>query len=171
MSQQIESFQDWLSILKIKDNKIFLTSGKVVQVLKVTPINFKLKSQLEQKAILNQYKLFLKNLNSNVQIIISSKRTDISYHIDEILKSTNENPKIKEICEDYLLFLKQMISEKGSITKEFFLVLDDEPNVENEIIKIKEILQGCGNEVDKCCEKDLDMLIKNSINNRLYNLV
>ena len=147
-----------------------LNNGKNIILLKVTPINFKLKSKLEQNAILNQYQMFLKNLNSKIQIIISSKKTDISYHIDEILKSTNENSQIKEMSEDYILFLKQILSEKGSISKEFFIAIEEEPNVENEILKIKEYLQNCGNEVEKCDEKQASMLIKNFINKRLASL-
>ena len=165
------TFQEWLGIQDINNELITLVSGRKVHILKVIPINFKLKSQLEQKAILNQYRLFLKSLNSNIQIIISSKKTDISYHIDEILKSTNENSKIKEMKEDYILLLKQMVAEKGSITKEFFIVLNDEPNIENEVLKIKETLQGCGNLVDKCSAEEAKMLIKNFVNKRLCILV
>ncbi len=153
-------------IKDIKDSKIIFNDNNKVVILKVLPINFKLKSKLEQKAILNEFQMFLKNLNSKIQIIISSKKTDISYHIDEILKSTNENLPIKEISEDYILFLKQMINERGSITKEFYIALNDEPNIENGILKIKEYLANCGNEVEKCTDEEINLLIKNYINKR-----
>jgi len=135
------------------------------------PINFKLKSKLEQKAILAQYKLFLKNLNSKIQIIISSKKTDISYHLDEIYKSTNENSKIKEMSEDYILFLRQIVLEKGAITKEFYIVIEDSDNTNNEINKIIEYLQGCGNDVQTCNESEINNLLKNFVNKRLQNII
>ena len=153
-------------IKQIKDSKIIFNDNRKVLILKVQPINFKLKSKLEQKSILSEFKMFLKNLNSKIQIIISSKKTDISYHIDEVLKSTNENPKIKEMNEDYIIFLKSLVQERGSITKDFYIAIDDEPNIENEILKIQEYLTNCGNDVEKCPDVEINLLIKNYINKR-----
>ena len=85
-----KTFQEWTQIEKIKNERIYLKDGKCIILLKVYPVNFKLKSKLEQNAILSNYKMFLKNLNSKIQIIISSKKTDISYHLDEIYKKANE---------------------------------------------------------------------------------
>ena len=153
-------------IKEIKDSKIVFNDNRKVVILKVQPINFKLKSKLEQKAILNEFQMFLKNLNSKIQIIISSKKTDISYHIDEILKSTNEKLQIKEVSEDYIKFLHELVRERGSITKEFYIVMDEEPNIENEVLKIKEYLANCGNEVEKCTDDEINLLIKNYINKR-----
>ena len=42
------------------------------------PINFSLKSELEKDAILNSYKLFLKTFNVDLQILIQSKKEDLS---------------------------------------------------------------------------------------------
>ena len=89
--EEINTFQKWLKIKEIKNNSIYMKNGNIIRILKVLPINFNLKSQLEQKAILNSYKLFLKNLNSKIQIIISNRKTDVSGHFDEIIKNTNEN--------------------------------------------------------------------------------
>ena len=61
-----ESFQKWLNIKEITKNKIKLNNNQEIVILKVLPINFNLKSKLEQNAILNSYKLFLKNLNSEI---------------------------------------------------------------------------------------------------------
>ncbi len=166
-----ETFQEWTTINRVDECTITLNNNKRLIILRVFPINFKLKSSLEQKAILMQYQMFLKNLNSQIQIVVSSKKTDISNHIDEVFKSTNENSKIHEMSEDYILFLKQVVAEKGTITKEFYIVIEDGPNSANEVLKIKEYLQNCGNVVEDCSKEEVLDLIKCYVNKRVINLI
>jgi len=163
------SFQQWLSVSDISDGIITTNGGKKISVLKVKPINFKLRSELEQNAILNQYKLFLKNLDSKIQIIVSSRKKDISNHINDIFKFTNENPELEEFTDDYISLVKQIVLEKGCITKDFFVVFEGKQDVNNYIGKITEYLGNCGNEVNICTKKEIEDLFKNYINKRLYN--
>ena len=164
------SFQQWLGLQDIQDGKIKL-DNKELAVLKVSPTNFKLKSQLEQKAILSQYKLFLKNISSKIQIVVSSKKTDVSSHISEIQRFAKDNPQLYEMSQDYINLIYQIVSEKGATTKDFYIIIENDNNAENEIMKAKEYLSGCGNEVDKCTKEEIFYLIKNYTNKRLENLV
>lgn len=122
-------------------------------------------------SILNSYELFLKNLNSEIQIIVISKKTDVSQHLNEILKNTNENSPIYEMSQEYIQLVKQLINAKGTITKEFYIVLPVTDNVENEIDKITELLSHCGNLVERCSKKSIIELLKNYTNKRILNLV
>ena len=63
-----------------------------IKILKVNPINYQLKSELEKKAILNAYKAFLKSYQSNIQIVVQSKKENFSRHIQTI---QNQNKKEK----------------------------------------------------------------------------
>ena len=164
------SFQDWLGINDILDNKIVFKDNTCVHIIKVLPINFKLKSELEQNAILLQYKNFLTNINSQIQIIISSHKTDISSHIEKISKITNENLPIKDAIYDYIDLVKSIVDKKGAISKDFYLAIKETENTENEIMKMKEYLLGCGNEVEDCSKKEVELLIKSYINKRLLNI-
>ena len=166
-----KSFQDWLSISEIKNNKIVLSNGKTLLILRVLPINFKLKSALEQNAIINAYKNFLKNLNSKIQIIISSKKTNIYDHIEEIFKFTKENHKFEEMTDDYINLIKQTVAENGSVTKEFYIVIEETHNLVNEELKIMEYLNACGNETYRINEDEIISLIKNFTNKRVETLV
>lgn len=168
--EEKESFQSWLKIKEIIGNTVKLNTGQNIAILKVLPINFNLKSQLEQKSILNSYKLFLKNLNSETQIIISSKKTDVSKHLDEILKNTKENPKIHEMSKDYIQLVNNIIEQKGTITKEFYIVIKESNNLQNDILKIREYLANCGNHVEECSKEEVLSLLKNFLNKRLMNI-
>jgi len=165
------SFQEWLGISKITNNRVYLDDGRVLIILRVMPVNFKLKSSLEQNAILNAYKNLLKNLNSKIQIIISSKRTNIYDHIDEILRFTKENSQLQEMSEDYINLIKQIVAEKGSVTKAFYFVIEESSNSANEELKIIEYLGACGNEAYRASEEEIESLIKNYTNKRVELLV
>ena len=165
------SFQDWLGIRSINNNKILLEDGRVLAVLKVIPVNFKLKSALEQQSILNAYKNFLKNLNSKVQIVISSKRTNIKDHINEISKFTKENPQLQEMSDDYINLVKQIITEKGSVTKDFYIVFEETLNSTSDELKIIEYLGACGNEAYRADVNEIEALIKNFTNKRVESLL
>ena len=65
--------QDWLPIDKIYNNGIVkLKNKKYIKIIKINPINFNLKSNLEKEAILNSYKIFLKTCNFDIQNLIQS---------------------------------------------------------------------------------------------------
>ena len=77
--EQIYSVQDWLPFEKILENGIIkLKDSSYIKILKVKPINYNLKSELEKEAILNSYKNFIKSCNFNLQILIQSKKEDLS---------------------------------------------------------------------------------------------
>ena len=80
--------QQWLPFEKIlKNGVIELKNKEYIKILKITPINYNLKSELEKEAILNSYKIFLKTCNFCFQILIQSNKEDLSKHIQKV----NEN--------------------------------------------------------------------------------
>lgn len=79
--QKIYSVQDWLPFKKILDKGIIqLKDYSYIKILKISPINFNLKSEMEKESILNSYKIFLKTCNFNLQILIQSKKDYILFN-------------------------------------------------------------------------------------------
>ena len=96
---KIKTVQQWLPYEKILDNGIIkFKDNSYVKILKISPINFNLKSNLEKESILNSYKIFLKTCNFDIQILIQSNKEDLTKHISKIEKSNfNQNENIKNI--------------------------------------------------------------------------
>ena len=156
------SVQHWLPIEEILENGIIkINKNKYIKILKIIPINYNLKSDLEKKTILNSYKILLKTCNFNIQILIQSKKEDLSQHIKNIEKNIQkkENKYLKEISENYVKFIQTLNYSRNSASKDFYLIISNE-NLENfdsiEIVendlkekyfKIKECLSRCGNDV------------------------
>ena len=85
--QQIISVQEWLPIEKILEKGIIkLKDNSYIKIIKIIPINYNLKSELEKEAILNSYKIFLKTCNFDIQILIQSNKEDLSKNISNIKK-------------------------------------------------------------------------------------
>lgn len=154
--------QQWLPIEEINENGIIkINKNKYIKILKIIPINYNLKSDLEKKTILNSYKILLKTCNFDIQIVVQSNREDLSQHILNIKKNIQkeENKYLKELSENYIKFIQKLNYAKNSASKDFYLIISNE-KIENfnsiEIIendlkekyfKIKECLSRCGNDV------------------------
>ena len=161
------SVQQWIPLEEILENGIIkINKNKYIKILKIIPINYNLKSDLEKKTI---YKILLKTCNFNIQILIQSNKEDLSQHISNIEKNIDkkENKYLKEISENYIKFIQNLNYSRSSASKDFYLIISNE-NLENfdsiEIIendlkekyfKIKECLSRCGNVVIDISDKKM----------------
>ena len=103
--------QQWLPLESILENGIIkINKNKYIKILKIIPINYNLKSDLEKKTILNSYKILLKTCNFDVQILIQSNKVDLSHHISNIEKNIKkeENKYLKEISQNYIKFIQNL---------------------------------------------------------------
>ena len=80
----ITATQKYLDILEIKDDCVILKDGTLRAVLLVSSINFSLKSEEEQGAIIQAYVQFLNSLTFPIQIVIQSRKLDIDEYLDRL---------------------------------------------------------------------------------------
>ena len=162
INKKNNSTQSWLDFKEILPNGVIKTNDKYIKILKIIPINFNLKSEIEKISILNSYKIFLKTINSDIQIIVQSKKEDLSKHISSVeFQKNNENNKIKDISQNYIEYIKELNKRKKSSTKNYFIIIksnkynneiDNYENIANnelleKYLKIKDCLSRCGNTV------------------------
>ena len=108
------TLQKWLPIKEInKEGVVKLKNNKLIKIIKVNPINYNLKSNLEKESILNSYKIFLKTCNFNIQILIQSSKEDLSHHIKNIQKniSKKENKYLEKIKNNHYTYYSQNIDQ------------------------------------------------------------
>jgi len=160
------SLQEWLPFDTIfRKGIIKLKTKDYIKIIKVIPINYNLKSDLEKKAILNSYKTFLKTCNFDIQILIQSKKEDLTNHILKIKEKVNQekNSNLNKISEKYIEFINKINQEKNSSSKNFFIVIKNKSKSTDEVeiselnenyLKIKESLSRCGNNVIEIEDKE-----------------
>ena len=182
--EQYYSVQEWLPFEEILDNGIIkLKNKEFIKIIKIEPINFNLKSELEKEAILNSYKIFLKTCNFNFQILIQSNKEDLSKHINNIQnKLIQENNNISEISKKYIKYIKKLNQNKKSSSKNFYIIIkyknnNELNNLENyatqelndKYFKIKDNLSRCGNKIKDFSEKEEIKNILNAFFNKRNN--
>ena len=101
--RKINSIQKWIPIEKILEKGIIkLKKNKYIKILKVNPINFNLKTQMEKESILNSYKIFLKTCNFDIQILIQSSKENLTKNIQMIKNNlVKENKKYLNDLKKY----------------------------------------------------------------------
>ena len=179
------TIQQWLPIQEFyEDGIIRLKNFRFVKILKVIPINYNLKSDLEKEAILNSYKIFLKTCNFDIQIFIQSSKEDLSNHISNIKQniSKKNNKYLELISKDYINFINNLNLSKKSSSKDFFIIISSNINkkkmddnleeiIRNDLkekyFKIKECLSRCGNLVQEISnKKDVEKLFYSLLNTK-----
>jgi len=119
------STQSLIPYKQIKEGIIILNDNSFRGVLMVSSINFALKSAEEQKAVLYQFQDFLNSLDFSCQIIVESRRLNITGYLEKIksLEEKQTNELLRLQTREYYNFIKSLV-EKGTImTKKFFVVV------------------------------------------------
>jgi hypothetical protein len=125
MANTTPSVQDKIDIAEIKDGIIVLKDGGLRAVLAVSSINFALKSVEEQDSITFQYQGFLNSLDFPVQIMISSRKFDISNYINTLTQKQKEqeNELLRIQISEYISFIKSMTELANIITESFYAIV------------------------------------------------
>lgn len=152
-NKKINSIQEWFCIDDIlEDGTIITKENSRVKILKVEPINFFLRSEMEKEVILNSYKNIFKSINFDIQIIIQSTKEDLSSNINYIKSKNEESLNIEssraKLLNNYIEYIESLNQIKKSNNKNFYIVVkekSEQNQIEDKIIKIKELLERCGN--------------------------
>lgn len=171
-----KSVQEWINIDKFLDKGVIqLKNSSCIKILKIIPINYNLKSELEKQAILNSYKIFLKTCDFDIQILIQSNKENLSSIISKINNQKENNPKIIKYQQKYLDYIIKINNERKSASKTFYIIIKNKSieyeELEEKYLKIKELLGRCGNKVEEINSKEEIKEILNSfINRRIYQI-
>ncbi|MFA7088198.1 MAG: hypothetical protein WC146_02555 [Patescibacteria group bacterium] len=123
------STQQYLDIAEIKDDTIVMKDGTLRAVLLVSSINFSLKSEEEQNAVIDSYVRFLNNLNFSLQIVIQSRELDIDNYLEYLKEKEKEqiNKLLKAQTADYIEYIKELTSLGKIMNKRFYVVVPYNP--------------------------------------------
>ena len=139
------SAQEWLPINYIYSNGIIkINKNKYIKILKIIPINYNLKSDLEKNSILNSYKIFLKTCDFNIQILIQSNKENLEKHIFNIEKniSQKENNYLNKISKNYINYIKKINSLNKASTKDFYIIICNNINNNYKNNNLKDYFQN-----------------------------
>jgi hypothetical protein len=124
-----QATQRFLDIAEIREDVVVLKDGTMRAVIMVSSINFALKSEDEQTALIQAYMSFLNGLEYPLQIVIQSRKMNIDIYIESLKKQsrTTENDALRAQIYDYLSFIQELVTLGEIMQKRFFVVVPYDP--------------------------------------------
>lgn len=122
--------QKFLEIKQIREGVVVLKDKSLRGILMVSSLNFALKSDEEQTAILYQFQEFLNSLDFSCQILVQTRRLNITGYLDKLkeLEERQENELLKIQTKGYREFIAGLIKGQAIMTKNFFVIIPFYPS-------------------------------------------
>ena len=120
-----KSTQSFLEIAEVRDGIVVLKDGGIRSILAVSSVNFSLKSEDEQNAIVGSYQGFLNSLDFPIQILMQSRRMDINPYLDLMKEKMRgvTNQLMQMQISEYIDFIGNLVQTAHIMNKTFFVVI------------------------------------------------
>ena len=123
------STQSFIEIEEIKDDVVLMKDFSAATVVEVGAVNFWLLSTEEQTSMIYAYSGLLNSLSFPVQILIISKKIDVSTYLDYLEEKINKQTVdiLQKRMVGYREFIKSIIKINTVLEKRFFFVVPFSP--------------------------------------------
>lgn len=119
------STQESIDIYDIRDDTIILKTGGAAIVLQTTAVNFDLLSEREQDSMIAAYAGLLNSLSFPIQVVIRSKKMDVSTYLENLQRVEEGQPseKMRAQIRGYHKFIEELITQNDVLDKKFYVVI------------------------------------------------
>lgn len=126
------STQQYLDILEIRDDTVIMKNGSLVAVLLMASINFSLKSDEEQEAVIGAYVSFLNTIDFPLQVVIQSRRLDIDGYMETLKDVAKRQPNelLKMQTEQYRRYIGELVQMNDIMAKRFYVIIPYSPKID-----------------------------------------
>lgn len=123
------STQKYLDLAEIRDNTVIMKDGTLRSVILCSSVNFALKSEAEQNALISSYMEFLNSMDFNLQIVVQSRKLDIEGYINRLKEAQKKqfNDLLRSQINSYLDFINELIEIGEIMTKKFLIIVPYNP--------------------------------------------
>ncbi len=124
--------QRFLDIQEIKDDVVVLRDGTLRADLLVSSINFALKSEDEQNAVIATYTQFLNSLDFSIQIVMQSRRLNIDEYLSRLkqAEADQRNELLKMQTREYREYVSELVEIADLMSKRFYVVVPYTPRAD-----------------------------------------
>ena len=136
------SSRSQIAIDGARDGILILPNHQYRAILEVSSLNFELKSEDEQDAIIDTYESFLNSVGSSLQILIRTREIDMDSYLSD-LRSRYEG-ETEQIYRDQLVyydeFIRSLIQTNTILTRHFYIVVPFSASGKTDFELVKEQL-------------------------------
>lgn len=131
-----------IDIKCVQDGILELSANRYRCVIESSSINFELKSEAEQDALIENYQNFLNGLGSPLQIIVRTREIDLDNYLGGIsAKAKLESSDVwRNQLHCYSNYVKSLVNANKILSRNFYIVIPFDTDPKNDIASIKEQL-------------------------------
>ena len=124
-----KSTQNYLAVNEVRDGIVLLRDGGLRVILAVSSVNFALKSEDEQNALIIGYQNFLNSIDFPIQILMQSRPLDINPYLSSMKeRMDNINNKLLQMqMAEYIEFVSRLVETAKIMSKTFYLIVPYNP--------------------------------------------
>ncbi|MHB1865430.1 MAG: hypothetical protein ACYCPS_04725 [Candidatus Saccharimonadales bacterium] len=131
-----------IDIQDITDGIVKLSGNMYRLVLLTGSINFELKSEEEQDALVDIFESFLNSIGFNIQILVRTREIDMDGYLSNLAKKISEETDniYKVQLKNYRNFVSSLISTNKILNRHFYIVVPLDVDKQLDIGSIKDQL-------------------------------
>lgn len=117
--------QSFVPVQEVRSGVVILKNGGYRGIMMCSSLNFALKSEDEQRAIIGGFQNFLNTLDFSVEIVVHSRKTDVRPYLalleERMSAQTSELMRVQ--LREYIGFIRNFIDGVDIMTKTFYVVV------------------------------------------------
>ena len=117
------SVQEQLPLQEIADDVVRLRGGEDRAVLETGSVNFALRSEPEQEAILAGYRRFLNGLAYPLQVLVRVVPTDVERYLAGLRGARRESDMLRRLALDHEAFVRRIARKRTLLDRRFYVVV------------------------------------------------
>ena len=124
-SKNKTSSRNQIAIKGVRDGILVLPNNEYRAVLQVSSLNFELKSEDEQDAIIETYESFLNSVGSSLQILIRTREIDMDKYLEDLGEKLDgeTEPVYRDQLKNYNEFIRSLITTNKILTRHFYIIV------------------------------------------------
>ena len=141
-SKSKTSARQQIAIKGVRDGILILPNNEYRAILQVSSLNFELRSEEEQDAIIDIYESFLNSVGSSLQILIRTREIDMDKYLDDLGERLNDEKEeiYRTQLQNYDEFIRSLITTNKILTRHFYIIVPYKPTGKADFDLIREQL-------------------------------
>jgi hypothetical protein len=141
-SSRKASARNQIDIEGVKDGVLILPHHQYRAILNVSPVNFELKSEDEQDAIIDTYESFLNSVGCPLQILVRTREIDMDKYLADLeaRKGNEQEAVYRDQLDNYSEFIRGLIDTNKILTRNFYVIVPYTSNGKLDFAGVKEQL-------------------------------
>ena len=141
-SKSKTSARQQIAIKGVRDGILILPHNEYRAILQVSSLNFELRSEEEQDAIIDTYESFLNSVGASLQILVRTREIDMDKYLADLSERLDDEKEViyRTQLQNYDEFIRSLITTNKILTRHFYIIVPYKPTGKADFDLIREQL-------------------------------